>query len=77
MQTMNYGQSEINTVLSKVRTYNWEIGYYDTHVLTGDIKYSVKLSNGRIYLDVEELQDRNFLTEACLKDIASRFQKQP
>ena len=76
MTTANYGQSEINQVLSQARFYNQEIGSYVMHVIdTNDFNYSVKLTNGMIKITWEELQDRNSLTEERKKSIANRFIK--
>lgn len=76
MTTANYGQSEINQVLSHARFYNQEIGSYVMHVIdTNDFNYSVKLANGMIKITWEELQDRNSLTEERKKSIAKRLIK--
>jgi hypothetical protein len=76
MTTANYGQSEINQVLSQARFYNHEIGSYVMHAIdTNDFNYSVKLTNGMIKITWEELQDRNSLTEEKKKSIAKRLIK--
>ena len=54
MTSANYGQSEINQVLSQARFYNQEIGSYVMHAIdTNDFKYSVKLTNGMIKITWE------------------------
>jgi hypothetical protein len=76
MTTANYGQSEINQVLSQARFYNQEIGSHVMHAIdTNDFNYSVKLTNGMLKITWEELQDRNSLTEERKKSIAKRLKK--
>ena len=71
----NYGANEINSLLSKVRIFNREIGTYEMFAITDSFDYAVKLSNGRINIKIEELQDdeRDALTPERLTAIANRF----
>lgn len=72
--TANYGQTEIEIVLSQSRVFNTNIGHYVMHAINQNFNYSVKLSNGYIVLNMEELQDCNYLTNERLQVIAERFQ---
>lgn len=71
----NYGEIEIKSLLQKVKIFNKEIGSYEVFAITENFDYAVKLSNGRILLKLEELQDdeRNALTPDQLTAIANRF----
>lgn len=71
----NYGENEIRTLLGKVKIYNKEIGAYQLHAITSDFDYAVKLSNGKIIVKLEELQDdeKDALTPERLKEIGNRF----
>lgn len=71
----NYGETEIKVLLQKVRIFNKEIGKYELFAITGDFDYAVKLSNGKLLLKLEELQDdeRDALTAKDLEKIALRF----
>jgi len=70
-----YGGPEIQSLLQKVRIFNKEIGSYQVFAITDDFNYAVKLSNGRILIKVEELQDdeKDALTPERLIVIANRF----
>lgn len=71
----NYGETEIKALLQKVKIFNKEIGSYQVFAITENFDYAVKLSNGRILLKLEELQDdeRDALTPDRLTAIANRF----
>ncbi|MCO6500615.1 MAG: hypothetical protein J5I47_09590 [Vicingus serpentipes] len=71
----NYGENEIKSLLQKVRIFNKDIGSYEVFAITDNFDYAVKLSNGRILLKIEELQDdeRDALTPERLTAIANRF----
>ena len=71
----NYGENEIKSLLQKVRIFNKDIGSYQIFAITDNFDYAVKLSNGRILLKIEELQDdeREILTPERLTAIANRF----
>ncbi len=70
-----YGENEIESLLKKVRIFNKEIGSYQIHAITENFDYVVKLSNGRISLNIEDLQDddNDDLTPERLEAIANRF----
>lgn len=70
-----YGETEINALLQKVRIFNKAIGSYQLFAITESFDYAVKLSNGRILIKIEELQDdeRDALTPDRLSAIARRF----
>lgn len=71
----NYGENEIKSLLQKVKIFNKDIGSYQVFAITDNFDYAVKLSNGRILLKIEELQDdeQNALTPERLAAIANRF----
>lgn len=71
----NYGEYEIKSLLQKVKIFNKEIGSYQVFAITENFDYAVKLSNGRILLKLEDLQDdeRDALTPDRLTEIANRF----
>ena len=71
----NYGENEIKSLLQKVKIFNKEIGTYQVFAITENFDYAVKLSNGRILLKIEELQDdeKDALTPEYLTAIANRF----
>jgi type II secretory pathway pseudopilin PulG len=71
----NYGENEIQSLLQKVRIFNKEIGSYQLFAITDSFDYAVKLSNGRILIKIEELQDdeRDALTPDRLTAISKRF----
>lgn len=71
----NYGENEIKSLLQKVKIFNKDIGSYELFAITDNFDYAIKLSNGRIILKIEELQDdeRDTLTPERLTAIANRF----
>jgi hypothetical protein len=71
----NFGEAEINSLLKKVRLFNRDIGDYKMFAITASFEYAVKLSNGKIFFTVEELQDdqSDALTAEKLALIAKRF----
>lgn len=71
----HYGENEIKSLLQKIRIFNREIGSYQVFAITENFDYTVKLSNGKMLLKLEELQDdeRDALTPAQLTIIANRF----
>jgi hypothetical protein len=72
---INYGEHEIQSLLQKVRIFNKEIGSYQLFAITENFDYAVKLSNGKILIKIEELQDeeRSGLAPDQLTIIAKRF----
>jgi len=71
----NYGENEIRSILQKVRIFNKNVGEYQMFAITSDFDYTVKLSNGKILLKIEELQDdtADSLTPEGIQAIANRF----
>ncbi len=71
----NYGETEIKSLLSKVKIFNKEIGAYQAFAITEDFDYVVKLSNGNLQLKIEELKDNEIeaITPAQLIVISNRF----
>jgi len=71
----NYGENEIKSLLQKARIFNKEIGSYQVFAITENFDYAVKLSNGKILLKLEDLQDDEIesLSPVQLADIANRF----
>ena len=70
-----YGESEIKSLLQKVRIFNKNIGSFEIFAITDNFDYAVKLTNGKILFKIEELQDdeRDALTPESLSSIANRF----
>ncbi|MDD4236717.1 MAG: hypothetical protein PHF99_11945 [Bacteroidales bacterium] len=71
----SYGENEIKSLLQKLRIFNKDIGSYEIFAITDNFDYAVKLSNGKILIKIEELQDdeRDSLTPERLTAIANRF----
>lgn len=71
----NYGENEIKSVLQKVKIFNKNLGDYQLFAITDNFDYVVKLSNGKITIKIEELQDdqNDGLTPEHLTEIANRF----
>jgi len=72
---INYGENEIKSLLSKLKIFNKEIGNYQIFAITENFDYAIKLSNGKLLIKVEDLQDdqNDALTPERLQAIASRF----
>lgn len=70
-----YGEQAINSLLQKVRIFNKAIGAYEMFAITENFNYAVKLSNGKITIKIEDLQDdeRDALTPERLTAIADSF----
>jgi hypothetical protein len=67
--------NEIKSLLQKVRIFNNGIGTYQLFLIDENSNYVVKLSNGKISITIEELQDNKSesLTPEKLTAIANRF----
>ena len=64
----------IQQLLDKVRGVDASIGSYQEHSFLEDqFTCSVKLTNGRIKIYIEELEDEEALPYDRIKDIAARF----
>lgn len=72
---VNFGETEIKSVLSKLKIFNKEIGDYEMFTINEDFNYIVKLNNGIITLKVEELSDdiANNLNHEAYHLISLRF----
>ena len=73
MDTREYGQADIEVVLTKVRGVKKDIGTYQQHAFTEYGDYMVRLTNGSIRIYPEELQFSKELFHERLKDISFRF----
>jgi hypothetical protein len=75
----NFGEAEINSLLKKVRLFNRDIGDYEMFAITASFEYAVKLTNGKIFFTIDELQDdqSDALTAEKLAVIAKRFNSGP
>jgi len=74
MPTTEYSATEINNLLSSIRTYDGTIGAYENHLILKDEGiYSIKLTNGTLSLYPEELMDKQAIPQQRFKDIAARF----
>jgi len=73
MKTREYGQPEIEVVLSKVRNMKKDLGTYKEHVFTDYGDYMVYLSNGSIRLYPEEIQHGDDIFPERIRDISFRF----
>jgi hypothetical protein len=71
----NYGETEIKSILQKVRIFRKEIGPYQAFAITEKFDYIVKLTNGSMLLKFEDLQndERDLLTPNRLAAIAESF----
>jgi len=75
MNVKEYGQPEIEVLLSKIRIVKKDLGTYTEHVLTDYGDYMVRLTNGSIRLYPEEIAYRNDIFPERLRDIAFRFRE--
>ena len=73
----HYGETEIETLLGKVRIFDSNLGKFELFAINGSFDYVVKLSNGTLYMTVEDFQaDANRrLTPEILTTIAGRFRE--
>lgn len=72
---VNFGETEIKDLLSKVKIFNNQMGEYQLHTVNDQFQYFVKLSNGSLILSIDDLIDNQNqqLTPAKLAEIALRF----
>lgn len=70
-----YNETTIQSLLRKLRIFNREIGQYELFAITENFDYVVKLSNGKILITIEELQEdeKDALSTEKLLVIAKRF----
>lgn len=73
---VNLRQEDIEAILQEIRKLNKEIGLYKEHSNKAyNYNYPVRLTNGHIYLYLEEIQFKDTLPVERFKDIAARFRK--
>lgn len=72
---IQYTDNDIIALLEKVSIFNKDIGEFEIFGITENLDFAVNLSNGRILLKIEDLQDneRNALTPERLFVISNRF----
>ncbi|ASS48353.1 MAG: hypothetical protein A3D31_08685 [Candidatus Fluviicola riflensis] len=51
-----FNESDIQSLLTKVKIFNHQIGTYELYTINDAFHYVVKLSNGTIFFTIEELQ---------------------
>ena len=73
MKIAEYGQTEIEVVLSKVRSVKKDLGSYKEHVFTDYGDYMVQLTNGSIRIYPEELEHGSRIFPERVRDISFRF----
>lgn len=64
-------------IIERAKQYNSEIGYYEEHFINENFNYTVKVSNGRIYVPRSMAQDQEVLpssiNEDRIKMVAANF----
>lgn len=75
MNVKEYGQPEIEALLSKIRVVKKDLGTYTEHTLTDYGDYLIRLSNGSIRVYPEEISYRNDIFPERIRDIAFRFRE--
>lgn len=75
MNVKEYGQPEIEALLTKIRGVKKDIGTYTEHTLTDYGDYMVRLSNGSIRVYPEEIAYRNDIFPERIRDISFRFRE--
>jgi hypothetical protein len=77
MQQLDEKQNVIVPILDRLRRHNLAIGNYQASMLNSDFQYSVKLSNGRIIIPYELVQDfeqnPSFVTDDRFQYVAATF----
>lgn len=73
MKIKEFGQPEIEVVLTKVRNIKKDIGTYKEHVFTDYGDYMVQLTNGSIRIYPEELLHGKDIFPERVRDISFRF----
>ena len=70
-----FTEVEIRSLLNKVKVFNNEIGEYQLFAINHSFDYVIKLTNGSIFVTVEELEanTNDRLSSETLKNIAERF----
>jgi hypothetical protein len=75
MNVKEYGQPEIEALLTKIRLVKKDIGSYTEHTLTDYGDYLIRLSNGSIRLYPEEIAYSNDIFPERIRDISYRFRE--
>jgi hypothetical protein len=75
--TLDAKKDVILQILAKLKQFNSIIGNYEKSVLTEDFQYTIRLSNGRIFLSQELVHDYEqspaFVSNEQLKVAAAKF----
>ncbi len=73
---VKFGKDEIQSLLSRTRIFNKEIGEYQMHVMNDNFDYLIVLSNGKIVVNFQELlsNKEDTITPELLNTISKRFQ---
>ena len=74
-QGINFTDTDFKYVINLLRKINTKIGIFISAVMNTEFSYSIKLSNGKIIIPIEIMQDRLTLTEnnSSLNIIAESF----
>lgn len=74
---VHFGEREINSLLSKVRRFNRQIGAYETYRVNDFSCYTVRLDNGSIYFIPVDfyLDSEGSFTPEILEEISERFKE--
>lgn len=79
MTKTNENKTRVNGILSRARKYNHEIGNYEEHFVDDNIRYTLKLTNGRIIIPIEMAQDQEAqpasISDERIKKVADTFKK--
>jgi hypothetical protein len=75
MTVKEYGQPEIEALLSKIRVVKKDIGSYTEHMLTDYGDYMIRLTNGSIRIYPEELAYSKDIFPERIRDISFRFRE--
>ncbi len=75
MKVKEYGQPEIEVLLTKIRVIKKDMGTYTEHTLTDYGDYMIRLTNGSIRIYPEELAYRNDIFPERIRDISFRFRE--
>ncbi|MES2554525.1 MAG: hypothetical protein V4604_00160 [Bacteroidota bacterium] len=70
-----FNESDIQSLLTKVKIFNHQIGTYELYTINDTFHYILKLSNGTIFFTLEELEAnaRETLNLEMLTAITRRF----
>ncbi len=78
MSNLDQKRSIIEGLLIKLREFNPNIGVYEKSVLTDTLTYAVKLSNGRLEIPKEIVEDfeisPSFISDHHIRELSNNFQ---